>query len=108
MIRLDEADDVIDRNSFNRSNIRWLFCLKGFQSAFKNRMTGTIIDDPSFKAITESKPTKMIVVADGDIIRNDLDYSSGTVTPYPLGQDQLPGDYGKPRLHCKLCKLSCR
>ncbi|HHU35523.1 MAG TPA: gliding motility-associated ABC transporter substrate-binding protein GldG [Bacteroidetes bacterium] len=93
MIRLSEADDVIDRNSFNRSNIPVAVLLEGvFQSAFKNRMTGTIIDDPSFKAITESKPTKMIVVADGDIIRNDLDYSSGTVTPYPLGQDQYTGE----------------
>ena len=50
MIKLSEADDVIDRNSFNRSNIPVAVLLEGvFQSAFKNRMTGTIIDDPSFK-----------------------------------------------------------
>ena len=38
------------------------------------------------KFLAESKPTAMIVVADGDIIRNQIDVKRRT--PLPLGYDQ--------------------
>ena len=39
----------------------------------------------------ESEPTKMIVVADGDIIRNDIRGTKGNVRPMPLGFDPYTG-----------------
>ncbi len=93
MIRLSEAEEQIDENSYNNTNIPVAVLLEGvFQSAYKNRMVGNIIHDPAFIIKSESEPTKIIVVADGDIIRNDIDYSSGSVSPYPLGQDQYTGE----------------
>ncbi|MCK7540736.1 MAG: hypothetical protein MZV63_62550 [Marinilabiliales bacterium] len=38
--------------------------------------------------MTESKPTKMIVVADGDIIRNEVSWSGGAAEPLTLGLDR--------------------
>jgi ABC-2 type transport system permease protein len=60
-----------------------------FTSAFRNRMTGNLVAYPNFKIRTESKETKMIVVSDGDIIRNDVRRIGKTETPYPLGQDKF-------------------
>ena len=68
------------------------FCLKAvFPSAFKNRMTGNLVSDSNFRLKTESSETKMIVIADGDIIRNDVRRSGTTATPFPLGLDRYSG-----------------
>ena len=58
-----------------------------FESAFKNRIPPEIENDSliGFKSIAE-KETKMIIIADGDIIRNDIQYSTGQ--PLPLGFDK--------------------
>lgn len=60
-----------------------------FESLYKNRITPEFRDtleksDYVFKE--ESSPNKMIVVADGDLIRNDLDSISrpGSVRPIPI------------------------
>ncbi len=45
------------------------------------------------KSRPESVETKMIVVADGDIIRNEVSRMGTTTgTPYPLGQDRITGE----------------
>jgi ABC-2 type transport system permease protein len=62
-----------------------------FTSAFKNRMTANLVSDPGFKIRTSGAKTKMIVVADGDIIRNEVHDSGGSEVPYRLGQDQYTG-----------------
>jgi ABC-2 type transport system permease protein len=59
-----------------------------FRSAFTNRMTESIIGEAGRNIITESKPSKMIIVADGDIIRNEVSRSSGTAEPLTLGMDR--------------------
>ncbi len=56
-----------------------------FPSAFKNRMVSNLTDDKNFKIRTESKDTRMIVIADADIIRNEVKRSGLNVTPLPLG-----------------------
>ena len=38
--------------------------------------------------VTESKPTKMIMVADGDVIRNEVSWGSGNPEPLTLGLDR--------------------
>jgi gliding-associated putative ABC transporter substrate-binding component GldG len=61
--------------------------LKGtFPSLYANRIPQEIVDDQATDFMEESKPTAMIVVTDGDIIRNQIDIKRKT--PLPLGYDQ--------------------
>lgn len=53
-----------------------------FESVYKNRKRPTVSN--SFKE--KSVATQMIIVSDGDIIRNEIQYS--TQKPYPLGYDK--------------------
>jgi ABC-2 type transport system permease protein len=96
LIRLKEAEMTPDEKDFNKSQLPVAVLLEGvFTSAFRNRMTSGMIADPDFRVKTESSETKMIVVADGDIIRNDVTRTGVTLTPVPLGQDRYTGDiYG--------------
>jgi ABC-2 type transport system permease protein len=50
------------------------------------RLTSVLQNNPDFKFIEKGKPTKMIVVADGDIASNDYQRSTGMI--YPLGYDK--------------------
>lgn len=57
-----------------------------FESAFKNRIPPQITTDSTIGFKESGKESKMIVIADGDIIRNDIQYS--TRQPLPLGFDK--------------------
>lgn len=61
-----------------------------FESNYVNRIPMVIRDDPDINFHPKSEPTKMIVVSDGDIIKNQLHYSQGY--PLPLGYDQYTGE----------------
>jgi ABC-2 type transport system permease protein len=90
LISLNEVDSPPSKSQFNRSFLPVAVLLEGkFQSAFRNRMINDLVDDKSFRIREESKPTKMIVVADGDIIRNEVNRFGTKETPLPLGQDRL-------------------
>lgn len=70
----------------NKGNINLSVLLEGsFHSAFENRVLP--FKESSFLA--KGKPTKMIVVADGDIARNQLDKN---MMPVELGYDQRTGN----------------
>ncbi len=57
-----------------------------FTSVFKNRPIEKYFPDFNpVDVITESKPAKMIVVSDGDIIKNEV---SSKGQPYPIGFDR--------------------
>lgn len=56
-----------------------------FRSFVENRLPSVLLNDTNFKHIDQGKKTKMIVVADGDISRNDVFRNSGQI--YPLGYD---------------------
>jgi ABC-2 type transport system permease protein len=60
-----------------------------FRSDFENRIPPEIQFDKEISFIVRSKPTSMIVVSDGDVIRNQLHFSQGY--PMPLGYDQYTG-----------------
>ncbi len=60
-----------------------------FNSAFMNLMPPELTDNPDFKFIEKSLPTSMIIVSDGDIIKNQLRVSDGM--PLPLGYDKYTG-----------------
>jgi ABC-2 type transport system permease protein len=93
LIRLKEAEILPDEKEYSKANLPVAVLLEGvFPSAFKNRMTGNMITDRNFRIKTESSETKMIVVADGDVIKNDVSRVAKTVTPLPLGQDRYTGE----------------
>lgn len=89
LISLKEVDSPPEKSQFNRSFLPVAVLLEGkFQSAFKNRMINDLIDDKSFRIREESKQTKMIIVADADIIRNGVSRVGTEVSTLPLGQDR--------------------
>jgi len=96
MISLKEAEMTPVEKDFNKQNLPVAVLLEGvFTSAFKNRMVSNLTDDKNLRIRTESKETRMIVIADGDIIRNEVKRSGLNETPLPLGQDKYTGQvYG--------------
>ena len=76
-----------DKRMFSSKGKTVAYLLKGtFPSLYANRIPQEIADDNGMNFMEESKPTAMIVVADGDIIRNQIDIR--TRKPLPLGFDQ--------------------
>ena len=76
-----------DQRMFNARGRNVAYLLTGsFESLYANRIPQEIIDDQATDFMEESKPTAMIVVADGDLIRNQIDIR--TRKPLPLGYDQ--------------------
>jgi ABC-2 type transport system permease protein len=61
-----------------------------FKSDYENRVPPEIINSKEIGFIPLSKPTRMIVVSDGDVIKNQLHYSKGY--PLPLGYEQFTGE----------------
>ncbi len=75
------------QEQYNKHNLPLAVLLEGqFESVFKNRITTAIANSNEIKFKAQSKPTKMIVVSDGDVIKNAVSKSSGKV--YPLGFDR--------------------
>jgi ABC-2 type transport system permease protein len=95
-ISLKEVEQMPDRSKFNMPSLPAAVLLEGvFPSAFRNRMAATLAGDQNFRLKTTSLRTKMIVIADGNIIRNDVSKSGLNETPLTLGQDRYTGEmYG--------------
>ena len=76
-----------DKRMFPERGQNVAYLLKGnFPSLYANRIPYTIEESTVMDFMPESVPTAMIVVADGDIIRNQLEVR--TKKPLPLGYDQ--------------------
>lgn len=76
-----------DQRMFAKKSQNVAYLLKGeFESLYANRMTTSIMESKEIGFKTSSEPTAMIVVADGDIIRNQFHIPKGY--PLPLGFDQ--------------------
>ncbi len=56
-----------------------------FESVYKNRIPARFMQDTAFDVKFNSKPTRMIVVADGDIAKNEYQPRTGMI--YPTGYD---------------------
>jgi ABC-2 type transport system permease protein len=95
MISLREADLVPEEREFNKSFLPVAILLEGrFTSLYRNRILKGLTDTGS-PVKNESNVTKMIVIADGDIIRNEVRHSGGNEIPQTLGQDRYTGEmYG--------------
>lgn len=59
-----------------------------FMSNFRGRLPDTLMRNPDFAFREKSRPTRMIVVGDGDIIRNKVMPVQGGLAPFPLGFDR--------------------
>ena len=76
-----------DQRMFSQKSQNVAYLLKGeFESLYANRMTSGITESKEIGFKASSEPTSMIVVADGDIIRNQFHIPKGY--PLPLGFDQ--------------------
>lgn len=87
-INLNMAAQQPEEKLFNRSFQPVAVLLEGiFESNYKNRVPPTIAHDSLIDFKEKSvKPTKMIVVSDGDIIKNYVHKASGKIAP--LGYDK--------------------
>ena len=88
-IYLEGAKQRPDPNLFNQKNIPIAVLLEGnFPSLYKNQFTSDyqqILAAQQIAFQAESKPNKMLVVADGDVVKNELDANS---VPLALGYDK--------------------
>jgi gliding-associated putative ABC transporter substrate-binding component GldG len=96
MISLKEAELTPDEKTYDKSGLPVAVLLEGvFPSAFRNRGISTLTSDKNLKIRTESKKTRQIIIADADIIRNEVKRVGLEVNPLPLGQDKYTGQmYG--------------
>lgn len=89
VIDLNEARvdiDQLDQRLFNKRNLPVAVLLEGtFQSMWRNRLAPEFTQLPEMGYRDTSARTKMIVVGDGDLIKNRINYKEGY--PYPLGFD---------------------
>lgn len=93
MISLKEAETIPDEEAFNKKNMPVAVLLEGvFPSAFANRPVNKITEGLDFTFRKESKPTRMIVVSDADIIRNEVRKAGKEAMPLTLGQDKYTGE----------------
>ena len=80
-----------DRRMFNSKGKNVAYLLKGsFPSLYANRIPQELIDSQELQYMDQSEPTAMIVIADGDIIRNQIDIKRKM--PLALGFDQYTGN----------------
>jgi ABC-2 type transport system permease protein len=83
-VSIQELRKNVQAEDFSRSFIPVGYLLEGtFTSLYKNRFLPEGVASEKFKA--ESSPTKIIVIADGDLARNDI--NPRTLQPQPLGYD---------------------
>ncbi len=85
-VGLEQVTDDIDPVQYNKSFLPVAVLLKGeFTSIFQHRGLTTYNNGRPFDFIAKGKTAEQVVVADGDIIRNDV-MANGTVLP--LGYDR--------------------
>ena len=89
-ITLDNLGKEPDRRLFRKHDLPMAVLLEGkFHSLFDNRVPKSLIDDSIIRFKKESRDTKMIVVGDGDIIKNQVYRNAdGTYSALPLGYDK--------------------
>lgn len=62
-----------------------------FESVFMNRIPKEISQAPEIGFTARSEENRMIVISDGDIIKNQVQFANGTYIPLPLGYDRHTG-----------------
>lgn len=89
IVSLREVSQKQDPRTFREGRQVTGVLLEGkFQSVFKNRFTDKLETKTGKKFREISSKTKMIVVSDGDIIKNDVSYKADGKYLSPLGYDK--------------------
>jgi ABC-2 type transport system permease protein len=87
LIDLEILKKQPNERMFNKGPFPVAVLLEGeFPSSFLFRIPPELADNPALGFKPKSKKTKMIVIADGDIVKNQFHFSQGY--PLPLGYDQ--------------------
>ncbi|MCJ8210320.1 gliding motility-associated ABC transporter substrate-binding protein GldG [Mucilaginibacter sp. RS28] len=96
MLSLAAIEQEPDPKAFRSSPKTVAVLLEGkFTSDFKNRPVPEGVG-PTGEMLTESKPAKMIVISDGDVLKNQVGADG---SPYPLGYDHYSQQtYGNKNL----------
>lgn len=99
MVSLSKLYNEPDERFFNKRNLPVGVLLEGnFESVFKNRILPKDGSGESIKVKEKGDNTQMLIISDGDIIRNQLSIIDPNIpkgTPLPLGYDQFTGQqYG--------------
>jgi len=92
MISLSYLYQKPDPAMFNQPYQPVAVLLEGeFASLFLNRVPPEIAEAPEVGFVEKSPKTQMIVIADGDIIKNQLQAGTSGSAPLPLGYDKYTG-----------------
>ena len=91
-ILVEEATREPDPTILNQQNLPVAILLEGkFESFYKNYSVPPGVSPRNIEIVKESKPTSMVVVGDGDIIRNEVTFQNGQYWPMPLGYEEYTG-----------------
>ncbi len=86
-VNLNILQNEPDIGLFNHSPLAVGVLLEGeFPSVYTNRLPPAILNSREIGFKEVSEPTSMIVISDGDVIKNQFHFSQGY--PLPLGYDQ--------------------
>lgn len=89
MISLSEVRNTPDRQTMNGGNKTIALLMEGkFPSLFRNRQANAIIPEYTQEIRKESVDSRMIVIACGDMIRNDVRMTAKGPVPGQLGYDR--------------------
>jgi ABC-2 type transport system permease protein len=92
MISLSYLYQKPDVQMFNQPYQPVAVLLDGeFNSLFLDRVPQEIAESPEVGFLGKSPRTQMIVVADGDIVKNQLQAGTASPVPLPLGYDKYTG-----------------
>jgi len=92
IISLDMARQDPDPLQFNQPYQNVAVLLEGhFESLFLNRIPPVIARDRSIGFLPKSEKTAMIIVSDGDVIRNQVRFGQNGYETLPLGFDRFTG-----------------
>lgn len=99
-INLAQIEQSPLERDFTQSNLPIAVLLEGeFPSVFNNRPLASLNNGNPFRFREKSMPTRMIVVADADIIRNDVSRRGDGAYITPLGYDRYTNQtYGNKDL----------
>ncbi|MFA6923001.1 MAG: gliding motility-associated ABC transporter substrate-binding protein GldG [Bacteroidales bacterium] len=105
--------DIMRKNpddlNFNNPYQTVAVLLEGkFESVFKNRLPSVIMENKEIAFREKSAPNKMIVVSDGDIIKNQVGVENGVPFAYPLGYDRYTNaTFGNKNLIMNMMNYLC-
>ncbi len=89
MVSLGQIRNSPLKYEFNQQHLPVAVLLEGrFRSVFRNRMISEYTPNSSVTLINNSPETKVAVIADADIIRNDIKVRPDGISVMPLGLDK--------------------